>query len=149
MCDEQLIRWEPISQSEGKYYTYRICECIDGLEIIVVHEDIPSKKVSLLFDKPVYAYTSTNETLASHTLNELEDRYGIDFYGDWTFFMIKNSQYIKRLSQESRTLSDTYDLQHFVLITADSITDIISHYEPKSSWITYELPSADEDEDDA
>lgn len=145
---EQWNQWEPIANSEGKYGIYRLCETKEGLELICRHEDL-DRNMRLLFDHHVYAYTDTNETLALQRFKAIDEQAGLISYAYWSFFTVENSHYIKRLSEQTCGQVDTYYLKHFAFITSDSMTDIISAYEPKVSWIMHDLPEPESyDEDD-
>ena len=146
--NEQWIRWEPITGSEGKYYVYKVYNKINELEIVVIHEKNKEKKLRLLFEDKICSYSDTNETLTLQILSNVKEKHGPNFYGDWNFFIVENSEYIKRLSIQSRGSIDAYHPKHFVLMNSDSITDVISCSAPKASWITDELPEPNEDEAD-
>lgn len=145
--NEEWKQWEPVAHSEGKYGMYRLCESKDGLEVICRHQDL-DRNMRLLFDQHVYAYTNTNETLTLQVLNGIDVRYGLRFYSTWSFFIVENSNYIKRLSERAYGVVDFCHLRHFVFITSDSMTDIISAHEPKVSWITHDLPVPESDDED-
>lgn len=143
--NEQWKQWNPIEHCEGKYGIYRLCETKEGLELICRHL---GRNMRLLFDQHVYAYTNTNETLTLQILDRIDTQYGLRFYSTWSFFIVENSNYIKRLSERARGVVDTCHLRHFAFITSDSMTDIISAHEPKVSWITYDLPGPESDDED-
>jgi len=69
---------------------------------------------------------------------DLKNTYGGDFYGNWTFFKVENSSYLKWLSEQSCTVTDHLNLQHICCITEDSILDIATSYEPEISLIESE-----------
>lgn len=144
---EQWKQWEPIADSEGKYGIYRLCESKEGLELICRHEDL-DRNMRLLFEHHVYAYTDTNETLALQRFRAIDEQVGLVSYAHWSFFIVENSNYIKRLSEQASGIFDTCHLKHFAFITSDSMTDIISVCEPKVSWIMYDLPGPESDDED-
>jgi hypothetical protein len=146
--NEHWKQWEPIANSEGKYGIYRFCERAEGLELICRHDDL-DRNMKLLFEHHVYAYTNTNETLTLQRLGAIGKQPGLISYGKWSFFTVENSNYIKRLSEQAGGLVNISNLKHFAFITSDSMTDVITSCEPKVSWIMYDLPEPEsEDEDD-
>ena len=77
----------------------------------------------------------TDETCQNKLVCLLGEKYGQDFYGDWTFFIVNDSPYIKYLSEQSYSFSDCMPLKHFVLIAADSVMNIISTREPEVTFV--------------
>lgn len=136
MMNEQWIKWEPISGLEGKYDIEKLCDDLNGCEIILVHSQDKNKKVRLTWKNSIHSCTRTDKIFTYKTIASIDTKYGFEFHKNWTFFMVKNSDYLKRLSEESYTLSDQfYGVIHFALITPDSIVDIIPTYEPEVIWI--------------
>lgn len=142
---EQLKLWEPITNAEGIYYLYRLCEDNNGLELILVQEKNRSKKIRMLFEHPVHAYTSTNETLV---FGAISMRYGSLLDEGGSFFTIENSDLVKKLTGQSCAVPSSVILRHFLFITSDVVTEIVSNSEPKVNWITYDLPQASRNDDD-
>lgn len=133
---EQWTRWEPIKGLAGKYYIDFITDSLDeGFKVILTERDNEKKTVHVIFKDSVDCYTSTNESYINHLIFNLDKDYGPSFYGDWTFFKITNSDYLKRLSVISSTISDDANFTHFVLLASDSMLDIITNYEPEIKFI--------------
>lgn len=133
----QWQRWEPIEKLHDKYIIESSTYIIQGgLNIILF---VPHKydKVKMIFKQGVYSYTIADELLRYTLIDSLTEQYGSAFYGDWTFFKIHDSPYLKRLSEQSYGRSDTRELMHFSIIAVDFIMDIISNYEPEVSIIPY------------
>jgi len=127
---EQWMKCESKIELSGKYYVDSICDAKDGLVITVsdsIHEEL---KMRIVFKDSVHAYRSTNESYRQKILSELEDKYGTEFYTDWTMFKVGNSEYLKWLSEQSFEISESESLTHFSIIAVDSIVDIIATYEP-------------------
>ena len=133
---EQWTRWEPIQGLARKYYIDSITDNIDeGFRVVLSESGNAKKTVHVVFRDSVDCYTSTNESYINHLIFSLYERYGDDFYGDWTFFKVLNSDYLKRLSVLSSTISDDAGFTHFVLLASDSMLDIITNYEPEIKFI--------------
>lgn len=135
MMQEQWTRWEPVSGLAAKYYADSIVETAqDGLRIILSDAQDERKKVLIVFPRPVQAYRNTNESFASRIINELDDRYGSDFYAKWTFFKVANSAYLTWLSEEIGEQADLR-LKHFSFIVIDSVIDILDPHEPVITFL--------------
>lgn len=134
--NEQWIKWEPIIGLEGTYNIERLCDDLSGFEIILIHSQDKNKKIRLTWKNSIHSCTRTDKILASETISSIDRKYGFEFHKNWSFFIVENSDYLKRLSEESYTLSDSfYGVMHFALITPDSIVGIIPTYEPEVIWI--------------
>lgn len=128
---EQWERWEPISGLANKYYIDSIIDEARGFKVILSESDDETKKILVLFEDSIDAYRNTDESFRLKIIHDLDQKYGTDFYGDWTFFKVTNSTYIQWLSEQSYGTSDYQSFVHFSFITADSILDVITNYEPK------------------
>lgn len=124
---EQWTRWEPI---EGLLSTYDIDAVFDTSEGLKVILECSQKKVAVFFKNGAASYIKTDETLRYKKIIELSEKYDGNFYANWTFFKVKNSEYLKWLEEQSCTISQGYDLQHFCFMTDDSILDVATSGEP-------------------
>ena len=126
--EEKWIKWEPIPNLAEKYYIESITDNTDGLNILMynnLHE-----KVLVSFPATLRSYRNTCESFLVRTIEDLEENYGSEFYGKWTFFRVTNSQYLKSLNGESYGISESYDFKHFCLLTMDAMIDIATGSEP-------------------
>ncbi len=129
---EEWTRWEPIKNLSGKYYVDAIILSDAGL-IIQLSEN--AKKIELNFRYAADSYKYTNESFCFKIFGDLSDRYGGDFYGNWSFFKITDSDYLKWISDKSCTVSDRFPFQHYCIIGGDEVVDILSQSEPKVTII--------------
>lgn len=60
----------------------------------------------------------------------LSQKYGTNFYTEWTFFKIENSDYLNWIYKESCIANQSNELVHFCLMAMDDILDIVADYEP-------------------
>ena len=135
---DQWQRWEPIKNVRPKYTIESIKDTIEeGLNIILF---IPDKydKIKLSFNDGVYSHTVADKLSQSSLIGSLHEKYGANFYGNWTLFKIYDSPYLKQLSEQSYGISDTRDLMHFSILSVDLVVDIISNYDPEVSIIPYD-----------
>lgn len=124
---EKWTRWEPTSRLSGKYYLETVVWLEKGLIIKLSQGD---QKIELLFDGYIDAFRSTNESFYFKTFSDLSKQYGDEFYADWSFFKIANSEYLKWLSEKSCTWSDQFPFIHFCILGGDQIVEILVQYEP-------------------
>jgi len=132
---EKWTRWEPINNLSKKYYVELITDDYYGFKILLSDAKNADKKVEILFRDSVDIYRRTNETFVLLTLKSLNDTYGIDFYGNWSFFKIENSEYLDWIKKQSYEISESLNFKHFCILGADDMIDVIANYEPKVSHI--------------
>ncbi len=132
---EQWTHWKPIEGLSKKYYTDSLSRDNNKFEMVLSDSEDEYKKIRIFFDGGVQSYRSTNESFRLAIVDDLHERYGVQFYGHWTFFKVTNSSYLKWLSEQSDGISDIYNFTHFALLTADSLEDIISGKEPLVEFI--------------
>jgi hypothetical protein len=135
---EQWVQWKPLEGLEKRYSIECISDDKNGFRITLSGSDQNTKKVIITFKNSVYAYRNTEEGLRIQIINELDKKYGDKFYVEWTFFKVINSSYLQWLSGESDTVADYLCLQHFSLLTADSIVDVLNHAEPTVTFLDEE-----------
>ena len=128
--EEKWIQWRPLENLASKYYIDSVVDMIDNFTVNLVDARSEKHKVEIVFLEGVEAYTRVDESFRVKIIHELGEKYGTGFYGDWTFFKVDNSAYVKWLSDQSYTWSDKHTLTHFCLISADVLLDIVTNYEP-------------------
>ena len=133
---ERWIRWEPIKGLSKKYYIESITDNIRGFKIILSDSNDENKKLQITFGNSVDSYKSTYESFQQKMLFDLEQKYGPDFFTEWTYFKVLNSEYLAYLSQQSYGITDSLSLMHFSFISMEFIVDIIASSEPKVKFIT-------------
>ena len=130
MC-EKWAKWLPIEGLSMKYYVDEISDCMEGFVIKLSDSMDESKKIKVIFGDSVWAYRSTDESLRQETINLLDKKYGAEFYAEYTFFKVTDSEYIKWIEAQSYKIFDSKTLIHFSIIAVDSIVDVIATYEPE------------------
>lgn len=128
-------RWEPLKGVENKYWIKSVSNEFGELNIILSGDKDANNRVQVLFKKGAQSYMLTDETCQNKLICLLKEKYGGNFYGKWTFFIVSDSPYVKYLSEQSFTFSDCMQLKHFVLIAADSVMNIISTREPEVTFV--------------
>lgn len=132
---EQWTRWEPLQGLARKYYANFTAETPNKLEMILTASHDVGAPVRVLFEGGIDAYRGTNESFRLLTMSDLSERYGSAFYGDWTFFKVENSLFIKWLLEQSDGLDNREKLLHFSFVAGNSIEDVIATYEPKIEFM--------------
>jgi len=132
---ETLIKWYPPSGLNSCHWVEDMGYEENGLflDLYPDNEKEPNKAV-LHFEHGVKAYRYTYES------------YGFDLYDNylfgknknkpkepWWYFKVKNSEYIKLLSQQTSNVNYN-KLTHFVIIGQDQIIDIVAAEEPKITF---------------
>ena len=124
---EEWIRWEPIKNLSGKYYLDNLIHSAD--EFIVKLSD-DKQKVELYSKLFIDAYRYTNKNYQLKVSKKLSEKYGNNFYQNWTFFKVNNSEYLAWISKKSGTWSDYIGLQHYCILGSDEIIDVLALSEP-------------------
>lgn len=128
---EEWTRWQPVQGLGPKYFIDSISDNLDGLQIILFEKRAKKERVIITFEDSVDGYIRMDETYRYKLILDLGEKYGLDFYGDWTFFKVTNSSFLKWISEQSCTISDHRHLIHFSILAGDSVLDIVSGLEPK------------------
>ncbi len=129
---ESWERWEPIPNLARCHDVEKVVESFQNfsLEIIELETD-QNNKILLDFGKTVQAYRNVYETFRVMLFTKLRNKYGTDFYANWTFFKVQDSEYIKWIEQRSNTSCSSIKLSHFSFLFNDSVVDVIASQEPK------------------
>lgn len=131
MAAEQWHKWKPIEGLAKEYYIESIVDTIDGLKIVLFDAQDKKRKLFIIFHNSVDSYKRTDESFTGKTIYTLYQNYGKQFYKDWTFFKVENSEYLQWLSEQSDGFSTYRGLVHFVILAMDSMLDIVVDYEPE------------------
>jgi hypothetical protein len=129
--DESWSRWDlGLSAINGVYYITGI-ESNPSYFKIKLEQESTAQCVEVLFSGFVSAFRFVDEGLRLKLYSDLSEKYGADFYHYWTFFEVKNSDYLQWLAVQSYTVSDFYELRHFVIMGSDCMLDIVTACEPE------------------
>ena len=122
---QDWIHWEPIVGLSEKYSIYSIAWLEKGV-IITLSDRASLKKIKITFQNFVDAYRYSNKAFCSNFFSILSMKYGEEFYKNWTFFKVNNSEYIKWIVQKSYEAT----FIHFCILGDDEVVDILARYEP-------------------
>ena len=128
---EKWIQWKPLDILSQKYSMESMLDNATQLKIILSEEDNKKNKIVILFENLPTSYKYTNKILTHALIHNLKQKHEINFYDKWTLFKIENSNYIKWLSKQSATISDSFPFIHFSILGTNCLLDIVASYEPK------------------
>lgn len=127
--EEVWIRWEPDASLKLAYDIISVQDNMDTLKIVIGGRKT-DQELEVIFDS-TWAYRTTDETLRLNLSTQLSQKYGTEFYANWSFFKIENSNYMKWLLEQSGGYAEEFNLKHFVIMGSDFIVDIAAAEEPK------------------
>ncbi len=131
---EEWTRWEPKQNIIERYYIDFFGMVGENWDFVIkLHND--EQKIEIRFDGMVASYKYTNESFCFRIFGELSEKYGGDFYSNWSFFKINNSEYIKWIIEKSY---DSEEFMHFCIVGGDEVIDIIANHEPTVTTINSE-----------
>jgi hypothetical protein len=139
---ENWKKWHPGNNVEGIFYIDSVYDDdVNGFVVTLSKEKNEHELLKIIFSDSVESYKRTNESYNSGVLARIANQHSRAFYRDWIFFQVEHSDYLKNLSIESRGVSDTRNLMHFVITAIDTTLDIITNYEPTVEIIYEDKPS--------
>jgi hypothetical protein len=128
---EQWTQWRPIEQLAPRYYMTALIDDVTGFYIRLGESKNNHRGLFITFERSIEAYRVTDEGDRLTKLVYLNDTYGHGFFAKWAFFKVTNSEYLEWIAQEAGGIFDPKSTRHLVLITENSIIDMVSSYEPK------------------
>ena len=132
---EEWCRWEPISGLADKYCLVSVVSDEDGFKVILEDDKGIGPNVSIFFKDYVWSYRNVDENFRIKIIGDLLEKYGSSFYGQWTFFTVKESDYFNWLSEQSHEIFNANQFIHFSIVACDDILDIVSCYEPEVTFL--------------
>jgi hypothetical protein len=126
---EQWKQWKPVQGLANKYYIESAFHTSEGLRLFFFETYNAQKRLQIIFENPVEAYRNTDESYDLALIDMLDAHYGTSFYGDWTFFKVENSLYMKWLFEQSKNSVSVHELTHFAFITSNFLFEVIAHHE--------------------
>jgi hypothetical protein len=126
---EKWSRWEPIEGLGHNYYLDGLVDNIDELIVRLSSEQDQSLGVEVRFDSAL-CYRVSEESFRQDTIRQLHLKYGGDFYAQWAFFKVEESNYLDWISRESYEFSSYVGLTHYCLKGLESFVDIAASDAP-------------------
>jgi len=132
---ERWVRWEPIEGLSFKYFIKEIIDNPNLFKIVLKPLNSEQKSIEVLFENGVRVYRRTDESFRAKLVHDLDEKYKVDFYKNWTFFKVENSEYFFWISDQSYEWSDVHSFIHFSLIASNAVVDVLADYEPVVKFI--------------
>ena len=126
---EHWEKWIPINGLPSKIYNDSFIDSKEGI-ILEFSDEKHKKKIVIKFEDGVLSYRNTDEGSLLKKLNYLDQRYGTDFYCEWTLFKVKNSEYINWFLEESFGIYKPNQVEHYVFLTPNDVIEILTTYTP-------------------
>lgn len=130
--DEKWSKWLPIAEIEGRYDIHKILYNHDNFRLILKKQH---HLLEITFPQTIAAIRIANESVIFKLYDCLFTKYGKDFYTDWSFFKVENSDCLKWLSSGTYGASELYDLTHYAISDLDQVIDVVTHQAPTIKMI--------------
>lgn len=121
---EQWAQWEPLLGLTKKYNIESITDNITSLEIIFISQ-AKDHSLIMIFQVSSGSYQITNEEYYFEWISKLSA-----ISEEWIFYKINHSHYLKILSEQSDTISDTRNFIHFSILLPKYRLDVMAPFEP-------------------
>lgn len=128
MPKEQWIQWDPTPKKEIYRHIYFERKG-QLLSIYLQTHMLDFTGPTFVFKNGIEAYRMTNESYRLKTMHDLSSTIDDDFYTEWSFFKVENSQFIADIVPKESTQNYT----HFVFSTEDEFFEVIASYDPVAS----------------
>lgn len=126
---EYWEKWIPIRGLPSTLYNDSLIDNSDGITLEFSDEN-EQNKIIVKFDGCVLSYRNTDEGSLGKIFKFLDKQYGTDFYANWTFFKVKNSEYINWFHEVSLGMYKSEPIEHYVFLTPDDVIEILSTDSP-------------------
>ena len=133
---EEWHYWKPPQKLEPGYGVDIISCEEDNFSIELYATGPKDSYIKLDFQGNAQAYRYTNESFALQTLCNILNKYGPDFYPQWSFFTVTKSTYLSAYEHDTNTTVSS--LIHFAIIGEDEIVDVITTKAPIVTFIDIE-----------
>lgn len=126
---ENWNKWQPFTNNLGKMYIEKVIISDNATEVILSNE-LENNVYKFFFNGEILSIRSSDEGKRIKLFNKLDQIYGLNFFKDWTFFTIKDSEYIKWFNKETYNIYSHYNIIHYVFMGSNNIVEILSTFSP-------------------
>jgi|GEM_PF-6120438 len=115
--------WKPLDTIGGSYW-FENLSLTDTNFVFTYRKDKERDTKIRIICGGLPSFRFTNETFLggySHVDN-LEE---IEAVRPWCFYTVEDSEYLKKISEDSGGLSDTFNFKHYCIISKDEVLDLI------------------------
>ena len=106
-----------------------------GAMKILLKSEEQNIALKFLFDGEVLSFCCSDEGRRLKTINEIDKKYGTEFYKNQNYFIIENSRYVNKFNKETYNIYNNFKILHYVFLLSDDVIDILSTYPPRVSII--------------
>ena len=130
----EWCKWVPLDNVAQQYSLESLVDLDSSLTVTLVDIFDSSKKIQVCSEGPVFSYQCTDLNMRSCTVEKLCEIAGDNFM-QWTFFKVENSALSEWLSSQSFDFIPLNNFVHVVLVTTDTVIDIVGRFEPKVMFV--------------
>ena len=127
---EYWEKWQPSIAVSRRYDLIKLEKDNDGFRLFVDSTD-DNSRIKIQFAGRIYAYRSTMELAGLSNFNKMNDKNGTNIVSDGTFFIVQNSNYVKKIEADSGVIFPTSQLIHFAIIASTTYEEIITDQLPE------------------
>ena len=127
-------KWNPINDDFGKMYLEELIKTKGAMKILLKSEE-QNIALKFLFDGEVLSFCCSDEGRRLKTINELDKKYGTDFYKNQSYFIVENSRYANKFNKETYNIYNNFKILHYVFFFFFDVIDILSAFPPRVSII--------------
>ena len=134
---EHWTRWYPSEVSLApKYHIDTIIHDLDNFRMLLTDKQNEKQQVWVIFEHSIDIFRNTDESYCLKTITMLTEKHGKEFYTEWTFFKVENSEYLRWIFEQSLETFPQEWYTHFAFLEDNSIVDVVSNYEPRFEFVT-------------
>lgn len=121
--------WKPLDNIGGSYWLEGIA-LIDANFVFMYKKDRQhDTKIRVICGGGLPSFRYTNETYLGDFMH-LDSKEAIQKIRPWCFYLVEDSEYLKKLSEDSGELSAYLGFKHYCIISKDEMIDIVYSVEP-------------------
>lgn len=134
MNNEIWSYWTPANIEKSDYDIYSICDIGINLIIVLVSVNKKNQELHITFTN-AHSFKSTIELYTIARMHMAYEKQTRQFFLGRQFYKILHSKYIQAISEESDGASDSDQLEHYTIVTDDSVLDVLCDNEPTIKFI--------------
>jgi hypothetical protein len=123
---EQYVKWTPVTSIPNSMYCEGIHDDYEGFRILLKGKNANDPILRIHFDSTI-AYRNIEEGKRPKTLERITEKS--------TLYIVKNSNWLKWISNESFGMYDNLDIIHFAIYSLNDWIDVLSVKHPIVTWI--------------
>lgn len=126
---KKLRVWKPLDSIGGTYWFENMSLLNENFVFVYRKPQERHIKVHVICGGSIPSFRYTNETYESNQifLNSTEEMQSLR---PWCFYTVEDSEYLKKLSEDSGGISDFEEVKHYCIISFDEIVDLAYPIEP-------------------